>query len=75
MWKEVLEFHINEKVLEGRMRKVFLEMSLPKYVKCLDILRVVKIKNHILPSELRLYKIMQFRALFASSFCIKLRFS
>jgi len=59
MWKEVLEFHINEKVLEGRMRKVFLEMSLPKYVKCLDILRVVKIKNHILPSELRLYTIRQ----------------
>jgi hypothetical protein len=41
------------------MRKVFPEKSLPKYVKNLDIVRVCKIKNHILPSELRLYTIMQ----------------
>jgi len=54
----VLEVHIHEKMQERRRR----ETSLPKYVKYLEIwtYALLTFRNHILPSELRLYTIMQF---------------
>jgi len=77
MWKEVLEVHINEKVLEGRRREG-ISWNVPSRI-C-EILRDLdicpcNIKKTFYLLRYVCIQLCNFRALFASSHYIKLGFS